>query len=412
MGLTFNQLQLLAKKGYFKEDEIASISSVQYFTESEREEYRLEINNQVFSTKHDGILHTEDKAKKTHIYVQNKMGQFFVCEHESGLKNHSSFFAGAPVRSAGSFIFEKGKLIGVSNDSGHYRCSLTNFRDCLRSLCNKGINLGDVSATFYNSKTRRIISGIKAVDLLNKNNLLFEPLKSTFETKFSQELENLDQSELSNYVLHIKNQRFFVGSQKEPLKGIEWKFVLTPNNTLYVGINYTHLLDIVGFSSPFVGAGTLVFNESNGQIEEIVNDHSIPSCPEIVMFSLINLFKSQGINMDHVKLFLTREDAKIEKAVEVSEFERCWENKIFLREQPSYHGILHIQEMQRRMAEVENESWMLWSFIQAEFEFIVSRKSKEGILEHSRLPDNATKEDLIAWFGEKYIRSSGQVTDA
>jgi hypothetical protein len=54
--------------------------------------------------------------------------------------NHSSLLSGHPVVCAGLLWADQGRLLRISNASGHYRPDSRNLADCVRVLCNAGLN--------------------------------------------------------------------------------------------------------------------------------------------------------------------------------------------------------------------------------------------------------------------------------
>jgi len=55
--------------------------------------------------------------------------------------HHSSFLRGKPVRCAGEWMVEEGRLICISMMTGHYKTSVPQFQEFLRYLASRGLNL-------------------------------------------------------------------------------------------------------------------------------------------------------------------------------------------------------------------------------------------------------------------------------
>lgn len=55
------------------------------------------------------------------IFVMDRDGNFYAStRHEKGVFHHTSFLAGQPVAAAGEIRVVDGKLVGISDKSGHY----------------------------------------------------------------------------------------------------------------------------------------------------------------------------------------------------------------------------------------------------------------------------------------------------
>jgi hypothetical protein len=69
------------------------------------------------------------------IWVMDADDRFYVSSlYSPGQFNHSSFLAGAPVKSAGEVIIKNGKITHISSRSGHYRPPIDSLRAALREL--------------------------------------------------------------------------------------------------------------------------------------------------------------------------------------------------------------------------------------------------------------------------------------
>src|SRR5262249_29721256 len=75
------------------------------------------------------------------MYVMDTSERLFIAD---GLKtgggnfNHSSVLSGAPCLCAGNLgIDGSGKLVYIDNDSGHYKPTTADLKECVRVLVNK-----------------------------------------------------------------------------------------------------------------------------------------------------------------------------------------------------------------------------------------------------------------------------------
>ena len=100
---------------------------VLYLADSEREAYRLHIVNgliydsqgNLFDTADASSLHTD---RPRAIFVMDDDGNFYASKsHSAGEFHHSSLIAGRPVAAAGEMEVQEGRLVALSDRSGHYR---------------------------------------------------------------------------------------------------------------------------------------------------------------------------------------------------------------------------------------------------------------------------------------------------
>jgi len=69
------------------------------------------------------------------IFVVDAEGRIYAGEPWAGKFHHSSFLAGEPVSMAGEFVLDtQGRLVEITNQSGHYRPTLEQYVSFLRDL--------------------------------------------------------------------------------------------------------------------------------------------------------------------------------------------------------------------------------------------------------------------------------------
>ena len=68
------------------------------------------------------------------IYVMSKEGNFHVSSHAVGHRHHSSLLGGQPVACAGEMKVQEGRLMFLSNKSGHYHPDKRHFFQTLAEL--------------------------------------------------------------------------------------------------------------------------------------------------------------------------------------------------------------------------------------------------------------------------------------
>jgi hypothetical protein len=102
-------------------------TEVIYLSAQQRNAYELTVDSegllrdaqqQLFDTSDSKTADGVGKA----IFVMSETGEIYTSKYqERGLFHHSSFLAGQPVAAAGELIVEQGKVVQVSNRSGHYQ---------------------------------------------------------------------------------------------------------------------------------------------------------------------------------------------------------------------------------------------------------------------------------------------------
>lgn len=114
------------------------LQHVAYLDAQARVRYRVVMQN--------GLLQKDGKPldttnMKTHftgpgwaIYVLSPSGVFYTGSHVVGQFHHSSFLEGRPVKGAGEWKVNNGKLIEITAKSGHYKPKKEHFINCLKSL--------------------------------------------------------------------------------------------------------------------------------------------------------------------------------------------------------------------------------------------------------------------------------------
>jgi hypothetical protein len=76
-------------------------------------------------------------------------GSLHVDSHSVGYRHHSSLLAGKNVGSAGEMMVKQGKLVWISNKSGHYHPSVPHFLQVLHQLQKKSVDLSVVKVKYF-----------------------------------------------------------------------------------------------------------------------------------------------------------------------------------------------------------------------------------------------------------------------
>ncbi|CAL1695249.1 unnamed protein product [Somion occarium] len=85
--------------------------------------------------------------RNTWIYVSDKNFNIFIGIKEPGTFQHSSFLGGGLVTSAGLISVKNGLVHTLSPLSGHYRTSIQHFRQFIRVLDERGVDMSKVKVS-------------------------------------------------------------------------------------------------------------------------------------------------------------------------------------------------------------------------------------------------------------------------
>ncbi|MES2504359.1 MAG: hypothetical protein V4534_05715 [Myxococcota bacterium] len=148
-------------------------SRIKYLTPSQRAAHEVHLSkedNEVFLTHPDGrLLQTGLDWGKEHIFVLGPDKKLYVGLAEEGKFHHSSFFGGGAIIWGGSIeTDEHGRLVEISNESGHYKPGPQEALHGLRLLQRQGINLNRV--TYKDSSGHRISAQVYLERLEERSN--------------------------------------------------------------------------------------------------------------------------------------------------------------------------------------------------------------------------------------------------
>jgi hypothetical protein len=90
----------------------------------------------------------EPDGENMGIWVMSPEGRIFSGPESfsGGHVHHSAFLAGGRVLGAGEWLVRAGRPLVISNESGHYQPSFTQFQNALRKLGEKGVALKSIAA--------------------------------------------------------------------------------------------------------------------------------------------------------------------------------------------------------------------------------------------------------------------------
>lgn len=123
----------------------APVPRVRYDSELEQEATRVHIVGGLMLMPNGKPLDTRTMATAFSgpgyaIYVMSREGHLHVASHVVGIRHHSSLLAGAPVAGAGEMVVNQGRLVHLTNKSGHYAPPRENLIQVVNRLARAGID--------------------------------------------------------------------------------------------------------------------------------------------------------------------------------------------------------------------------------------------------------------------------------
>lgn len=124
---------------------------VEYLDAEERERFRIfvhrgllySVTGRPFDTSHAASYW--GSAERRGIFVMDEYGNLYASsKHEVGRFHHSSFLAGGPVAGAGELAVTIGRLLFLSDRSGHYMPDREHLEQVIARLRKGGVDLGGV----------------------------------------------------------------------------------------------------------------------------------------------------------------------------------------------------------------------------------------------------------------------------
>lgn len=80
------------------------------------------------------------------IFTMDPHGNMYVSmEHQRGVIHHSTLASGRPVAGAGEVSVVNGRLVELTDSSGHYRPLRSNTKNVLEELASRGIDIRSVN---------------------------------------------------------------------------------------------------------------------------------------------------------------------------------------------------------------------------------------------------------------------------
>lgn len=113
-----------------------------------REKRLFDAQGRLFDTRNATTWSGDSKA----IFVMNADGEIFASTYQkAGVFHHSTLAGGQPVSAAGELSVIDGKLVEISNRSGHYQPNAMFTNQALGTLRNAGVSLSGVTVTEHNA---------------------------------------------------------------------------------------------------------------------------------------------------------------------------------------------------------------------------------------------------------------------
>lgn len=96
------------------------------------------------------------------IYVMSEEGNIHACSHSVGHRHHSSLLAGANVAGAGEMRVLQGKLVHITNKSGHYAPAAAHLLQVLYVLRKRGVSLFSTRVSFKTANAQQDFGSVDA----------------------------------------------------------------------------------------------------------------------------------------------------------------------------------------------------------------------------------------------------------
>lgn len=122
---------------------------IKYCTPRERDAYLLEIRGGIVrdasgSEYHTGSKQTAFSGAGWAIYIVDFDNNFYAESHVVNKFHHSSFLAGAPVLAGGEIAVDQGRVVAITNKTGHYKAGPAELKKALELLQRGGVNLVNI----------------------------------------------------------------------------------------------------------------------------------------------------------------------------------------------------------------------------------------------------------------------------
>ncbi|MBN9288898.1 MAG: hypothetical protein BGO43_07840 [Gammaproteobacteria bacterium 39-13] len=191
--------KLKLKAAFFNEMIAESVALHHYLNSQTREAYRITCKNGFFYNQKGDLL------QGPFIYVLFPDGRLYGCSLYDG-KHHSHLSSGLTLDGAGIMYLERGQLVTLSNESGHYKPMLEEMQDAIAWFAKNSNNNFIFEDHSHQDKTK-IFNGINYYKVITKRqngSHVLEPigttnlvdaitsLRNTFLQRYLDTFESLD----------------------------------------------------------------------------------------------------------------------------------------------------------------------------------------------------------------------------
>jgi hypothetical protein len=198
---------------------------VEYLDETARADYRLQVRNGLLLDAggrrfHTGNLKTGHSGSGWGIWVMDTAKQFYSHSHEIGKFHHSSFLAGTPVKSAGEWIIDRGKLVAITGKSGHYQPGEAQMLHTLFVLKLKGVPLTGV-AVIFSFQSKVYYDALEVLSSGGKITQAMRPLKTPpvpGPWAPDEEEEGSDEEDLALAIQMVAKAPVYMQMQDKPVQ--------------------------------------------------------------------------------------------------------------------------------------------------------------------------------------------------
>jgi hypothetical protein len=125
---------------------LAGVKALEYSSDTQRAEYAVDIEDDKITWSSTGLNvhtmdHTTGEVPGFAHYAMSMDGQLYIRKvdvGEMGKFAHSSFLSGADVLCAGTIAVDNGRIIEITNESGHYQPSTANLAEACKAILAEG----------------------------------------------------------------------------------------------------------------------------------------------------------------------------------------------------------------------------------------------------------------------------------
>jgi len=127
------------------------VKGVAYLDREQRDDKKIHVKGGIiYNSRHEkfhtGNMKTSTMGKGWAIFVISPDNTLYANSHKTDSFHHSSFLSGAAVQSAGEIAIDNGKVVALTNKSGHYLPNSGSFVRILYWLKQHGVSLPGIAA--------------------------------------------------------------------------------------------------------------------------------------------------------------------------------------------------------------------------------------------------------------------------